>query len=590
MIQGNYFLDNQDLQNYVEKFINWEEIITTYEQNFADHKEHKKTKNELLAYAPSNTNEAIDTYKITCERMGEIAGSMVAPVAAEMDKEGLKFKDGKVTFPEAMIKCYEKVNEAGLGYYALSRHYGGLSMPVSVQTILLELLSRSDSSFALCVAAPNIAEIIEHYADEDLVKEWIPKVTEGKYWSAMALTEPNYGSDLSNLRVKATRDENGKWKITGTKRFITHGCGFNETPALILTLARTGEPTSGARGLSFFLVKGTDVEIGGIEKKMGIHCSPTCEVIYDNSPAILIGSEGRGLVKYAMGMMNGARLSIAAQGMGVAEAACQEAFKYASEREQFGKKIKEISAVRKVLDNLEREKCAMRCLLYEAAYTVDMYQIPKHCMERTGKTQEEVVSGKEIRKWEKLANLFTPLSKYYTSEMCNILADKALQVFGGSGYTEDYDIARIYRDARITNIYEGTTQLQVVACIGNIVLGMSKKGFLRSYIDENIQSFTASENLENLYKNFKEICYIFNYFKRSDLKDIYAHEIVDSTARFVISLLFERSLQKVKEDEKTKRAKLVNMYHIDSQAVIVGTLAKLKLVAQESSIKISESA
>ncbi|MBI3394330.1 MAG: acyl-CoA dehydrogenase family protein, partial [Spirochaetia bacterium] len=458
MIQNNYFNENPDIQLQFQKLLDWKEIVNLYEDGFRDAKKYKDTKDEKFSMAPNSVEEAIETYRTVLEAIGELTGSEIAPRAPEMDKIGLKFDNGKVTFPKPMTEAYNVVKEAGLQPYSISRKYGGLGIPCVVQSMVMEVLARGDAALSIAIGCVNLAETIERFASKEMKEAVIPRMASGEITGAMALTEPNYGSDLPNVQTRAVKAEDGTWRLTGTKRFITHGCGFTDTPAVILTLARTGGPTSGARGLSFFLVKSEDVEIAGIERKLGLHCSPTCEVVFDNAPGEIIGQEGMGLVKYAMGMMNNARLSIASQAMGIASAALFEAKKYASERQQFGKLIQEIPAVKKMIDRMERECAAMRCLLYEAAGSVDHYVWKLEHLESDGKTEKEIRADEEIRFWEKMANLFTPLSKYYISEMCNIVASDALQIHGGSGYTEDYDVARIYRDARITNIYEGTTQ------------------------------------------------------------------------------------------------------------------------------------
>ena len=578
MIQENYFTALPDIQDHFEKLVDWDKIVEACEQNFQNHKEYKKNGNELLALAPSSVEETKESYKICLEAAGELAGKVVAPCAAEMDKEGLKFDKGKIIFPKTMLDCYAKSLETGISYYGISRYCGGLGFPITVQSMLFELMSRADSSFCIAMSAPNIVEIVERYADEEVVKEWLPLITKGELWSAMALTEPNYGSDLPNIATRAEQDAEGKWLLNGTKRFITHACGFNDVPALIITLARTGKAGSGARGLSLFIVKSTDVEIAGIEKKLGLHCSPTCEVVYENTAGILIGKEGLGLLKYAMGMMNGARLAVASQSMGVAQAAVSEAKKYASEREQFGRMIKDIPAVRKTLRSMERELLAMRCLLYEASRCVDLYQWPKLELEieRKGKTPSEVLGSSEIRKWEKLANFYTPLAKYYLSEMCNRLAYDGLQVFGGAGYTQDYDLARIFRDARITNIYEGTTHLQIVAAVGGVSAGMAPKGYLRGYIEGEMQIFSASSVLQNLYKDFEELCLEFRQIKSGERRDELAFEAVESSARFLCSMLLERSLTKFSGEKAKERKAFVQEFNIDSQAITKANFIRIK--------------
>ncbi|TGL97830.1 acyl-CoA dehydrogenase, partial [Leptospira barantonii] len=370
---------------------------------------------------------------------------------------------------------------------------------------------------------------------------------------------------------------NGVWRLTGAKRFITHGCGFGEIPAVILTLARTGTPTSGARGLSFFLVKSSDVFIAGIEKKMGLHCSPTCEVVYENSPGVLIGEEGYGLVRYSMAMMNGARLSIAAQAMGIATAAYMEAKKYASEREQFGKTIQNIPAVRKMLSSMDREIAGMRAILMEASRSIDLYHWKSERLKEHGADEKEIRKDETIKKWEKLANLFTPLSKYYITELANKIAYDGLQIHGGAGFTYDYDISRIYRDVRITNIYEGTTQLQVVAAIGGIVSGMSAKGHLRQYFEEEFSKIGGGSSLLNENKDaLEKIVEAYSAIENSSLRDEVAFEVVQSTARILIGLLMERGASRQKGEKKDKRDILAKEYNLESKAILLSNIVTIE--------------
>lgn len=570
MIENNYFLENQDLQENFQFIIDWKEIINGFEDDFTDHKIFQKNRDESLSMAPGSYDEALEYYKSILESGGEIAGRQIASIAKDMDVEGLKYSSGKVTFPEVMIKGIEQVKNSGILPYSIGRKHGGLGVPATIQCMMLELFSRADGSFAISLGCLNLAETIERFGSKEMVDEYVPKMANGEIFGAMALTEPNYGSDLPNLQTKAIKDENGIWKLTGTKRFITHGCGFANIPAVILTLARTGTPTSGARGLSFFLVKSSDVFIAGIEKKMGLHCSPTCEVVYENTPGILIGEEGYGLVRYSMAMMNGARLSIAAQAMGIATAAYMEAKKYASEREQFGKTIQNIPAVRKMLSFMDREIAGMRAILLEASRSIDLYHWKSERMKEQ-KIEERVIKKDEtIRKWEKLANLFTPLSKYYITEIANKIAYDALQIHGGAGFTYDYDISRIYRDVRITNIYEGTTQLQVVAAIGGIVSGMSSKGHLRQYFEEEFSKIGGGSTLLNENKDsLEKIVESYSSIENSSLRDEVAFEVVQSTARVLIGLLLEKGVSKLNGETKKKREILSRDYNLESKAILL---------------------
>ncbi|GBF48677.1 acyl-CoA dehydrogenase [Leptospira ryugenii] len=576
MISNNYFSDNQDLKDHFDSITNWKEIVDAYEDNFEDFTAYQKTGKEELAYAPGNYEDAIEYYRQTLEAAGDISGTEISQVAKVMDEVGLKYSDGKVTFPKEMIQVIDKIKSAGLLPYGIHRHYGGLGLPSVVQSMLSEAVSRADGALAITLGCMNLAETVERFGTEEMIHEYVPKMAAGELCGAMALTEPNYGSDLPNLQTKAIKDANGVWRITGTKRFITHACGFDSMPSIILTLARTGSTTSGARGLSFFIVHSKDVHVASIEKKMGLHCSPTCEVVFENSPGILIGEEGKGLVKYSMAMMNQARLNIAAQAMGIASAAYFEGKKYAEERIQFGKPIAEIPAVKKMLDRMEREVAGMRCILYEASRSVDLYRWKEERGKMKGISEKEIRKDEDFKKWEKLASLFTPLSKYYITELANTVAYDALQIHGGSGYTEDYDVARIYRDVRITNIYEGTTQLQTVACIGGIVSGMSETGAFRAYVNEEMNGFSASSDLKELWKKLESVVSEFTEIETSKLRDELAFEVVESTARFHVSLLLERSIGRVKVERREARRALTEAYLLDSFAILASNLTKIQ--------------
>ena len=577
MIRNNYYTENEDIQEYVNNIIDWEEAVHAFEgEDFRDAKKYAETGDENLAMAPSDVAGAVEYYKAILESMGELAGKELAQVSQEMDHIGLKLENGKVTFPEPMIKAYNQMLEAGLQPYSLGRHHGGLGLPAVAQTVLMELLARGDASMAIAFGCANIGEVIERFASPEIAEKYIPQLTAGTLTCAMALTEPNHGSDLPNVQTRAAQDENGVWKLTGTKRFITHACGFGDTPAIILTLARTGAPTSGARGLSFFIGKSEDIEVAGIEHKMGLHCSPTCEIVYDDSPGILIGEVGEGLVKGAMGMMNSARISIAAQSMGIAAAAQYEAHKYANEREQFGKLIKEIPAVRKMLDKMDRECDAMRNIMLEAGRSIDKYAWRAERLKHDGKSEREIRKDEQVRHWDKMASLFTPLAKYYISEGCNEVAYDAIQIHGGSGYTEEYDVARIYRDARITTIYEGTTQLQVVACIGHIVSGMTDKGILKAYIDGELAKFAPSSELLEVKDAFEKIVDEYKGIKDGDTRDEIAFEVVEAAARFINGMLMERSTSRAPGDSREKRNRWNLAYNIDSLAMLRANLVKVE--------------
>ncbi len=563
MIQNNYFTNNSDLLFHFQSVVDWKEIVSVYENNFSSTDET----------APKSLEEALDYYRVLLESTGDITGNYISPHVAEIDKMGLQFSNGKVSFPPVMIDCVNKAKEAGLQPYAFQRKYGGLGIPFVARAILGEMLYRTDASIAIAFACVNLAEILEKNASEEMCKEWIPKFTNGEYVVAMGLTEPNHGSDLQQVKTKATKDANGQWILNGTKRFITHGCGFGDTPAIILTLARTGSESSGGRGLSFFLVEGKDVQIAGIEKKLGLHCSPTCEVVFENTPGILIGEEGQGLIKHTMGMLNGARVGVAAQGTGIATAALEEAKKFASERTQFGKTLDQIPAIKKLLSKMERETMAIRCLTYEGSRTIDMYYWRSEHLKEKGVSEKEIRNDPQIRYWEKVANVFTPISKYFCAETCNRVAYDAIQIHGGSGFTEDYDVARIYRDARITTIYDGTSQIQINAAIGGIVTGMNPNGHLRQYIQDEIMKFTPSEELKKLFSILEETVSAYKNLEMGETKDGLSLEVAETTARFLGSMLMEKSIHA--PNCNPNRVKHSKEYLIDSLAIAGGNLLKI---------------
>ncbi|MFO1524807.1 MAG: acyl-CoA dehydrogenase family protein [Turneriella sp.] len=563
MIQSNYFTDNADLQQHFGQIIDWPGIIELYENGFADAAEFQKTKNPRYEMAPSSVEEAQQYYKEILNSAGEIAGMHVSQAAQAIDREGLKYTDNNVIHPQKMIDVIQKYRDAGLPPIAFRRKYGGLGLPSVVKAMASELMYRADTSTTIAMGSMGLAGILEKHASEEAKENWIPKMIAENYCVAMGLSEPDFGSDLPSVRTKAVQRD-GKWYLTGTKRFQTVACGLNGGPAIMLALARTGEGTTGAKGLSFFIVERKNYKVTGIEKKLGLKASATCEVALEDSPGELVGKEGYGLVRYVIGMLNGARMGIAAQGVGLATAGYMEAKKYAAERIQFGKPIQEIPAVARMLSRMEREIAAMRCLMVEGATIVDRYQCPEF---------NGVVSD-EARYWEKIANTITPISKYYNSEMCNELIDDALQVFGGSGYTEDYDLARLYRDARITNIYDGTTQIQVNAAIGGVIAGMAAQGQWRQYLDSLTKQIGKNDAISDIRARFEEVVEAWRKFEDREVKEGMSFEVVESAARLVNSLLMEKAT--LRATDKATRAKLNAAYHVDSLATVTGNLIRLR--------------
>ncbi len=584
MIQGNYFEDNSDLQQHFNTFIDWDEVVSLYEDGFADAAafdaaEPGSVQAERLSMAPRSTSEAVDYYRQILEGYGEFWGKEVAPLAQPMDQAGLTFENGRVIHPEPFVDVVKKFHATGLHPVAFLRRFGGLGVPHVVKAMAFELAYRADTSMTIAAGSVNLAGILEMYASEELCEEWIPRLIEDGYAVTMGLTEPDFGSDLPSVRTRAELVD-GRWLLTGTKRFQTVASGINDIPSVILALARTGD--AGARGLSFFLVEGKDVEISGLEKKLGLKASATCEVVLDRSPGVLIGEKGYGLSRYVIGMLNGARLSVASQGTGIAMAAFKEAEKYARERIQFGKPIAELPAVARMLRRMEVEIKAMRCLMVEAALSVDRYHWAelRNRFAETGQSASAKRSNQtDTRKWEKIASILTPISKYYISESCNSVVYDGLQVLGGAGYTEEYDLARLYRDARITNIYDGTTQIQVNAAIGGVVAGVSPRGHLREYIDAQFAALPQeNERLIKMRETFESIVALYKDLPDADIKGRYSFEVVQSAARLLCSLFLEKTAGKLTGSDREERLQVAKEYQIDSMAILTGNEIKLENV------------
>ena len=541
MIKGNYFTDNADLQFNVEHFVDWATLIPLQEENFSDAAEFKKNGDKALEYAPATTIESLDGYRAVWSQIGKICGEEVAPAARAMEKHGIKLVNGKVNFPPDTQRIVDLIANSGMLGTNMSRRYGGLQMALTSSSVVFEMMSRADVAFGISASCFNLAEVIERFGDDGMIKTWVPRMAAGEVCGAMALTEPNFGSDLSRVTTRAEKDADGNWHITGTKRFITHACGLNERPSVILTLARSAG--SGAKGLSFFLVHSDEIEVTRIEEKMGLHTSPTCEIVFEKSKATLIGEEGLGLVKYAIQMMNGARMGIAVQSVGIAQAAYEEGKKYASERVQFGHTIDHLPPVKRILDDNEAYVHAMRALAYRSCEVVDHYDGLRKKFAQAGQDEKAIRKIPEVVTLDRLAKLLTPTAKLFNSEMANFVAYHSLQIFGGSGYTEEFDIARIYRDARITTIYEGTTQLQAVAAIGSIVEGAREGGTLHSYITQEISKLTASASRNQIEKYFTQFLALVPLYKERVNKEALAIDIVTAFAYVFCNILLLQQAQ-----------------------------------------------
>ena len=560
---SNFYKDNADILFYTDYYIDWGTLVPLKERDFSDARCYSETGDTRYEFAPSSTVEALELYHSVWEQCGELTAKEVWPISQYLDRCGLEFKNGKVYYPTEMLSVIRLFSDAGLMGFPISREYGGISLPIVAQGVYAEILSRGDAALSIAIGASGMAAIVDKYGSVVLKEKYLPRICRGEMFAAMALTEPNYGSDLSRVQTSAIKSRGSVFfELSGTKRFITHGCGIGDKPSVVLTLARSSG--KGAKGLSFFLSESSDIEVGGIEKKLGLSVSATCELIFDKTPGVLIGEEGKGLVKYALALMNGARLFVAFQSVGLLESSYREAVKYASERTQFGKPINQLSAVKRILDEVECMLQGARALMYASSVIVDEYDSRVSSFEFSGVAERSIRTRPEIRHLDKLCRLLTPLSKYFCSEYANQGTYKSAQVFGGSGFIEDFPIAKLYRDARIMTIYEGTSQLQVVAAIGGIVEGHKSGGFLNVHVMERI-GLLSDVKLQQEFTGFMgDLHDLVSIYKDLSDKARYSVEIVDFFGLFYISLLLALQVDFCKKNKldfvNTKKRVFTNFY------------------------------
>jgi len=454
---ANFYSDNPALKFQLSHPL-MQKIVALKERNFAD--------KDIYDHAARDHEDAIDNYDKVLEIIGEICGDIIAPNAESVDHEGPQVINNRVIYARGTQENHDALAQAGLYGMALPRQFGGLNFPMIPYVMSGELVSRADAGFANIWGLQDCAETIAEFASDDIKAEFLPRVCEGQTCS-MDLTEPDAGSDLQAVQLKATYSEkDGTWYLNGVKRFITNG-----DAQIKLVLARSEDGTSDGRGLSYFVADNkhdSTVKVRRIENKLGIKGSPTCELVFTNTPAKLVGTRRMGLIKYVMSLMNGARLGVGAQSVGVSQAAYDEAIAYARERRQFGKAIIEFPAVYEMISIIKAKLDASRALLYETTRFVDVY-----------KAYEAIEAGRKLepaekedyKEFQRLADAFTPILKMFASEYANQNAYDSIQVHGGSGFMKDYACERIYRDARILTIYEGTSQLQTVAAIRHVTTG-----------------------------------------------------------------------------------------------------------------------
>lgn len=520
---ANYYTDNSELKFHLNHPL-MEKIVQLKERNFSFRKE--------FPYAPFDYEDAIDSYSRVLEIVGEISGDIIATNAESIDSEGPHIDDGHVVYASGTQANIKALNQAGLMGMSLPYKYGGLNFAIVPYIMAADIVSRADAGFVNIWGLQDCAETINEFASEEQKERFLLRVSAGETM-AMDLTEPDAGSDLQAVQLRATWDEEKKtWFLNGVKRFITNGDGD-----IALVLARSESGTKDGRGLSMFIY---DKQKGGvtvrrIEHKMGIIGSPTCELVFKDAPAELVGARKMGLIKYVMALMNGARLGIAAQSVGVSEAAYREALNYAKGRMQFGKTIINFPAVYEMLSMMKAKIDASRTLLYETARFVDMYKTYQHISEERQLEKEE---REEMKRYQRLADIYTPMAKGMSSEFANQLAYDAVQIHGGSGFMKDYPVERIYRDARITSIYEGTTQLQVVAAIRGVTTG--------AYVDQIrvYQEHKVSQKIEylkcslmNLTDEYEQAVKKVTSFGDNEFIDFHARRLVEMAGHIIMGYL-----------------------------------------------------
>ena len=525
---ANFFSDNKDLQFHLGHPM-MRRIVELKERGFAE--------KDLYDYAPQDFDDAMDSYRRVLEIAGEVCGDVIAPNAEEVDHEGPRVVNDHVEYASGTVRNMKAIVDAGLSGLTLPRKYDGLNFPLVCFVMANEMVARADAGFEKIWGLQDCAEPLTEFASEEIKQKFLPWVSAGAT-CAMDLTEPDAGSDLGAVMLKATwSEERQTWLLNGVKRFITNGDGD-----VSLVLARTEEGTTDARGLSMLVYDKRDggVKVRRIENKLGIKGSPTCELVFTNAPAQLVGDRKMGLIKYVMSLMNAARLGIGAQSVGLCEAAYREALKYAQEREQFGKPIIRFAAVSEMLSNMKAKLQGARALLYETTRFVEIYKQYTHISHERSLEPEE---RQEMKFYNRLADGFTPLVKLFSSEYANQLAYDAVQIHGGSGFMKDYPCERLYRDARIMNIYEGTSQLQVVAAINAVTKGT----FM-----EQIERYAAGEYAETMrpvVAKLRELTVKFSEMvarveagdkECAGFKDFHARRLVETAGHIIISYLLAR--------------------------------------------------
>lgn len=556
---ANYYTDHPEIAFHLNHPL-MKRIVELKERNYADAATH--------ADAPVNYEDAIENYKRILDITGDITANIIAPNSEAVDQEGPHLIDNRMHYASKTLENIQATRQAGLWGVSMPRQYGGLNLPNVVFSMLSELIAAADAGFQNIWSLQSCIDTLYEFGNDDQRQRYIPRICAGETMS-MDLTEPDAGSDLQRVMLKATFDKKENcWRLNGVKRFITNG-----DSDIHLVLARSEEGTRDGRGLSMFIYdkRNGGVDVRHIENKLGIHGSPTCELVYKNAKAELCGNTRMGLIKYVMALMNGARLGIAAQSVGLEQEAYNEGLAYAKERAQFGKKIITFPAVYDMLSRMKAKLDAGRSLLYQTARYVDIYKALEDIARDQKLTPEE---RQEKKKYTRLADAFTPLAKGINSEYANQTAYDAISIHGGSGFIMEYKCQRLYRDARIFSIYEGTTQLQVVAAIRYIT-----NGTYLSIMKEMLEGELACDCMKALRNRVARLVELYeesiervNAYDNQDIHDFLARRLYNMTADIIGSLLLIEDASKAPELFK----KSANVFVRMAEEEVIGHASYIK--------------
>ena len=554
---ANYYTDHPEIEFHLNHPL-MKRVVDLKERNYVE--------KDQFEDAPVNYEDAIENYKRLLDITGDVAANIIEPNSEDVDLEGPHLENGRMIYASKTFENLDATRKAGLWGLSMPRRYGGLNLPNAIFSMASEIIAAADAGFQNIWSLQSCIDTLYEFGSEEQRQKYIPRICAGETMS-MDLTEPDAGSDLQRVMLKATQDEDGTWRLNGVKRFITNG-----DSDIHLVLARSEEGTKDGRGLSMFIYDKRDggVTVRHIEHKLGIHGSPTCELVYKNAKAELCGNTRLGLIKYVMALMNGARLGIAAQSVGVEQEAYNEGLAYAKERAQFGEKIINFPAVYDMLSRMKAKLDAGRSLLYCCARYVDIYKALEDIARDTKLTPEE---RQEMKKYTRLADAFTPLAKGMNSEYANQNAYDAISIHGGSGFIMEYKCQRLFRDARIFSIYEGTTQLQVVAAIRYIT-----NGTYLSIIKEMLES-EVSDDLKALKERVAKLVNLYeaaiNKVKEANdqaVHDFLARRLYNMTGDIVMSLLILDDATKAPE----LFAKSANVYVRMAEEEVLGHSAYIQ--------------